>query len=410
MDKRACMSLLAGMVLVSCGGLAQQSEATSPDSTYGQTSSATAAPTAAASAPAQSAPTLAPSPEAVQLPPGLLIAMEGAGGIDLWVVEKNGEMSLLLDRVAPPTFLPDFDVSRGGKQILYAYEGDIWLFDTQSHQKRNVTQTSDRIERVPRWLPDSASFICGSAPAPAQSPDLGYLTLVDSGNSSYTVLDDQGMLGAPPAASPDGSTIAYSRYSPKEQTVVPFLYHLPGREVERFDLAKYGADWPRVGEASWSPDGQRLAWGLLGEFEGQWQAGVAIFDLNRHSHILLHHYAPMHIGGFIPAPSWGPDGDWVVFYSLAENPAQQGLWLAQSAEPAELISSELSRPSLVKDPAVSPDGKWVATVLNSGDGVGIVEVGKWKLSIWHAPKKVSAVSWSEAARAGPQPGGAASTR
>lgn len=324
---------------------------------------------------------------------GLLMARQNAGGgWGLWVVEEDGRLRRLVEEIAPPTYLPKFDISSDGTQVLYAYKDDIWLLDVISGENQNVTQTPERSERVPRWLPnDVGAFVCGSDSGLLEGPDLGYLTRVGF-DGTYEVLDDTGMIVAPPALSPDGQRIAYGHYSPGGS--VPAIYRV-GEGKEAFSLSDYGVTWAeKMGEASWSPDGQRLAWTLLGTSEEAEEARLGVFNLEQKSYQVVHRYTPARIGDLPPAPLWGPGGEWLVFYALADDPEAQGLWLADlQGETRQLLRLGLSSLTRVQDPALSPDGRWIAFTTPQGDAVGLMEVGEWEPLMWRSPEKVNAVGW-----------------
>lgn len=122
--------------------------------------------------------------QTVEPVPGLLIALQNEdGGWGLSVVEESGNLRRLVEEIAVPTSLPDFDVSPSGTEILYAYEGDIWHLDMNSGKTNNVTQTEERDEQAPRWWPTrDDSFLCGSRPVASAGPSVGYLTLVGVNN------------------------------------------------------------------------------------------------------------------------------------------------------------------------------------------------------------------------------------
>lgn len=368
---------------------------------------ATRAPTAASGpavtqtpAPAATDDPLSRLDRLAQPPPDLLVALGSMDdGWDLALASADGRLRTLVEQVAPPSYLPDFDVSPDGRQILYASAGDIWLLAIASGATENVTNTPEREEQAPRWwrrAGPATTFVCGSRPAAAEEgPADGFLTLVGF-DGSYEVLVEGGQLSAPPAPGPDGQTIAYSRADGRE--IVPFRYRV-GSGEERLDLATYGLDWvEKSWEASWSPDGRQLAWGVTGEQEGVHVAAEALLDLAGETHTLLHQYEPQPIGGYIPAPRWAPDGRWLTFMALDLNPHAAGLWRHDlAAEPGRTtqLSPYFIRPAKVRHPAVAPDEAWIAVPTYDGSAVGLIDTDRLRPLIWPVEGRVAAVGWAK---------------
>lgn len=331
-----------------------------------------------------------------QPPPGLLVALgDFDTGWGLWLAESDGSLRRLLEQIAPARSVPDFDVSPDGQQILYSYEDDVWLFDLSSGEARNITQTPDRLERVPRWWPDRADgFVCGSAESTLQAPWYGYLTLI-SFEGEYRVLDDEGSLSAPPAPSPDSQTIAYTRFD-QEAGFVPALYHLD-QGAQLFDLAAHGISWAEAaGQASWSPDGQQLGWGLGGTFNGEFMGSLVIFDLRGSTHQVLHRYRPVPMGDFLRAPLW-LSASTLVFFAPDDNPTYRGVWAVElpGGEP-RLVGPQFSRTTLTRNPVISLDRQWIAAPSPYGDAVGLLKVGEWEPRLWYPPQPVIDVGWAAA--------------
>lgn len=331
-------------------------------------------------------------------PPGLLVALGSREeGWDLALAGADGQLQMVVEQIAPPAFLPDFDVAPDGQRILYASGGDIWLLDMVTGTAENVTRTPARVEQSPRWWPDAGEatrFVCGSRPIEAgEGPSHGYLTLVGA-DGGYEVPVEEGELLAPPAPGPDGQTVAYSRIH--ERQSASFLYRLDSGE-EAFDFAAYGLDWvERSGEASWSPDGLQLAWSVAGNRDGDYYASEVLLNLAENDHTLLHAYRPQPVGGYLPAPRWAPDGSWLSFMALDLERQWGGLWWVHLEDGvARQLSPTFIRPALVRHPAVSPDGKWIAVPTIYGTGVGLIDVEGQRAAVWTEAGEVAAVAWAK---------------
>ncbi len=350
---------------------------------------------AAAPATGEAAPT-AELPALDELPPGLLLALEnGDGGWGLWLVEEDGGLRRLLQELAAPTYRPEFQMSPDGRQMLYAYEGDIWRLDVASGETENVTQTEDRLESTPRWLPgNTQQFVAGSFTVAEAGPSPGYLTLIGF-DGSYELLDEEASMSAPPAPAPDGNSVAYSRGQ-------PFLYHLQGPESgpRRLELAAFGLEWAeKAGEAAWSPDGSRLAWTLLGSPDGSHQAQIVVLDLAAGSYQELMRYTPAGIGGMPPAPLWSADGEELLAAPLSFEPQSRGLWLFDLHGVKRRLTERPPRLSLTPNPALSPDGRRLAFSTDTFDAVAVLHNGEWQLRYWQPPERVAAVGWATLERA-----------
>lgn len=340
----------------------------------------------------EAAPT-AELPALDEPPPGLLLALENsAGGWGLWLVGEDSSLHPLLQEIAAPTHFPDFHVSPDGQQLLYAYQGDIWHFDVATGAAENVTQTEDRLESAPRWLPgNTEQFVAGSFSVAEAGPSVGYLTLIGF-DGSYELLDKEGSMTAPPAPSPDGKTIAYSKGQPS-------LYHLEGPESGRrpLDLASFGLGWAeKAGAAAWSPDGSRLAWTLLGSPDDSHQALLALLDPATSDYQALMTYTPAGIGGMPPAPLWSPDGDGLLAAPLSFEPETRGLWLFDLHGGTTRLTEQAPRLSHTPNPALSPDGRRLAFSTGTSDAVGVINVGAWQPRFWQPPDRVAAVGWATA--------------
>lgn len=328
-------------------------------------------------------------------PAGLLFVLEeSVNTSSIWLAGEGGEATRL-HQLPERLTGNEFDVSPTGSEILFTQEGDIWRLDIATGQAANITQTADRREGYPRWLPDGSGFVCGSQPASsAGGPAPGHLTLVTF-EGSYEVLDDTAYLAAPPALSPDGTTIAYSRAAQSAATGASFaLYRFGGGVVEPETA---GAPLRNVGELSWSPDGTRLA--VADSSEGY--AGVSWFEEDMRIPYGLEVYKPAGIGGALPAPVWQPGGERLALNILAAEAAESGLRFYAPDERGR-YTRELFIPNTTptQHPTFTPDGRRLAYLVGANE-VYVVDMATYEISVWPAPGTVSAVGWAETGSVAP---------
>jgi ligand-binding sensor domain-containing protein len=337
----------------------------------------------------QEGESLIPAP--VAPPPGLVYrTAEG-----LWKVDANGKAVLISDR-ADALSSPD------GTRVLYSERDgddlDVWLADLSTGERRNLTETSDRLETdFCWWLARSNVVLLNSRPQEIEpGPGMtGFLAVVGVDGSDYRILDDQDLIAGLPAPSPDGRTIAYGSGGSG------WLYRW-GIGPEVFDAADYGLTGTkgvRLGSPAWSYDGGRLAWVVGGGFAvgGDWRIGIGVFDLATQTARLLHPYEPVGVGGWPPAPTWSPDGRWLAFTTWAQSADEAGLWVVQAdGEQQQEIPLATGGNMTDGSPVWSPDSRWLILTSTTEDmqsSMWIAEVGTWFRRQIDLPPGAVAIDW-----------------
>ena len=266
---------------------------------------------------------------------------------ELWVMGAGGGNARKLARGVvgrpPPIWSPD------GRTIAFEHVpqhiagSDVYTIRRDGTHLRRLTRTPWEEDTPAGWSPDGNKLVFVHWPLKTASTHL-YVTDADgSGQRRLTHLEP-----SEASWSPDGTTIAVTTFDGL------FAVGADGRGPRKLFSTPQGA----IGGIGWSPDGQRIAFGVEGRF--------AVVDVG--GRVLV----PPEQGGYgwdanyeLHA-SWSPDGQAVAY----ERPAG-GIDLVRGN------GSEWRRLAMCgKDPAWSPDGARIAFsdggdiyVMNS-DGTG----------------------------------------
>ena len=376
--------LLVVLALAACtptGRPTQQTSTPAPAATATSPAAATATP--GAQAPTQT-PTVAqatPTSIAATEPPAGLIYRIPSG---FWVASAEGQGERVFERT-------DAVISPDGTQALYWEANEVWLADPAKGEQLNLTQTKDLSEAHYQWWrgrPDLVVFTSLRLEGQEKPPrSEGYLAVVGVDGSGYRILDDRTLIGGPaglPSPSPDGQAIAYGGGS----TGMLFRWET-GPQV--FDPGDYGlsdaeGELP-IGNPSWAPDGQRLAWVV---HRGS-QFGIAVFNVLTQAAWMGHFYDPVGMDGFPPAAAWSPDGQRLALVAMAADPAEMGLWILGSDGQQE--ERLLGRGS---NPVWSPDGKWLAFAGAPDEGdwrIWLADTDTWELRSLSLPSDAYLAGW-----------------
>jgi dipeptidyl aminopeptidase/acylaminoacyl peptidase len=333
-------------------------------------------------------------------PPGLVYRVSNG----LWLVGGTGQAVQVSDRT-------NAILSPHADQVLYNdwETNDLWLFDLSTGLRVNLTATPDDSECCYRWWPGRPDIVVFSQKPQELAPvswALGFLGVAAIDGSGSQVLDEQHHTAGLPALSPDGQTIAYGGGT------VGWLYRWE-TGPEPFDPADFGlgaADGElAIGAPAWSPDGTRLAWMIdAGNANPDGRIAIGVFDMEERTSWMLHTHDPPGLQGWLPtpiwtseghlniegrvsAPCWSPDGRWLAFATLAQDPAEREIWVAR----ADGLGQEERCLGPGKNPVWGPDGRWLAfsDAPIEADEHWMVEVQTWRAHQLGLPPGAEIAAW-----------------
>jgi Tol biopolymer transport system component len=242
-----------------------------------------------------------------------------------WWINRAGELELLIDEVLARR-------STDGKLFAYIAEdpvtsmGDVWVMDISTGERRNLTDTPDRDEGYPVWIPNRMDILIFGSDTATGMENSSYPTVVGIDGTGYRILDSEN--GGFRAVSPDGESIIYGGY---DGTV---LFYTWDHGTQVFNPADYGLAVEKLFLPAWSPDGRYVAWFVASYFtESETsQLGIAVFDLEKKTSQVMHTYQPLGGSMFNNDLTWSPDGAWLAFTTYGEPPATgraPNLWVIQ---------------------------------------------------------------------------------
>jgi Tol biopolymer transport system component len=252
--------------------------------------------------------------------------------------------------------------SPDGKQAAYInYQECSWLVDYEKKELRPLdcpgVSSENHIapNEVLGWYsnqPDILIMLFDSS-GPGMGGRFGYLGTLSLSDGTEKVLDSQHAISSI-ELSPDGKTIAY------DDGTYSGLYSSDAG-IESFDPRQYGIGDFTLTNPAWSPDGKKIAWGLM-DANSEFKLAVGIFDLESKTAQVLHPHSLALVGldgpPQTPSPIWSPDGQWVAFYAGVfdkggnHDEKQSGWWTLRADGSAEYkLDGEFYN--------WSPDGQWI---------------------------------------------------
>jgi Tol biopolymer transport system component len=198
-------------------------------------------------------------------------------------------------------------VSRDGKYLAYADNSGVYLKLIRTGETHAVPLPSDFSARIDDWFPDGSHLLVTRGELPGK---LGLWSISVFGGSPRLLADD----GRAGSVSPDGSRIAFQRLDFGREEWV-----MRADGTEQVKVAADKASW--VGQPTWSPDGNRIAYIRAMETYNARESSVEVNEW-RTSRV----QTVFSDNRLCPSVYWLPNG--LLVYGIGDEENQQGasLW------------------------------------------------------------------------------------
>jgi hypothetical protein len=174
----------------------------------------------------------------------------------------------------------DATISFDNQRLLFIKENQPWVADLATGEWRALSHDSQK-PCCTRWA-FGRSDLAIYAFEPAHSDPLARsaitMTVVRLDSAALRILDEKRLPGVSRSASlsPNGLLLAY------DDSETGWI-HRWDQGSQPFDITEYGLSLPRnaiTTNPAWSPDGNQISWTISGFLDGQYQTGLALFDLD----------------------------------------------------------------------------------------------------------------------------------
>lgn len=206
------------------------------------------------------------------------------------------------------------------------FPGEIWAFDTETGERRQITNSPDLMKRgISVWPkhPDWLVYNATTADSQAVPGYIGAIVLAKTDGTQEQILSENGYF----LFSLDGNELVFS----KEGQGVIFMK--PGEEPEPFRVDSFEFDdWNYKGGIypTWSPNGNLLAVGGVASTDTGEFTGIAVFNLITKNAVFLHPFTPVGFGGDPLSYSWSQNNLWLAASVRDDDMDSAGLWIIRA--------------------------------------------------------------------------------
>jgi Tol biopolymer transport system component len=253
--------------------------------------------------------------------------------------------------ILTPTLSPD------GEHVAFVALNDLWVMRTGRPPRRITNDSAYQVD--PAWSPDGRYLAYSSDKAGTQEL---YVHDMQTGTDRQVTSRDDAVVSA--AWSPDGSTIAFQNQNGATLTIEVDIDE-GDEEVETGEIRQVKGPLFAPGKPTWSADGTTLAMAALHQYSDRFREGTSqILTVNVETGE-EHYYPPGSEFESIATrandgPVWSPDGRWMAFVVDSTLRVMPVTDAGEPAGPAEQITSEAT-----DAPTWSGDSKWLL-YLNNG--------------------------------------------
>lgn len=264
-------------------------------------------------------PTTIPNLESMQFPGGVVFTFITDVGPEIFALMFELESFGQLTDSGGTSFLPRWSPDR--TKIAYlrvdpvTQQQDIWVWEAEEVDSRQVTTTGVTPMAPPRWSPDGRFLLYADGPGGSEVD----IIRVDIETGVVTRLTSYSLWDAHPDWSPDGEQIAFvsDRLPDGSGPGLDDIWIMSTDGSNQTNLTNQ-PDWEDV-KPAWSPDGEEIAffrWNLLTEPDTEGgPAGLWAIKPDGSGERLLS--ADVEDAGLLAEPPvWSPDGSMIAYSHL----------------------------------------------------------------------------------------------
>ena len=247
-------------------------------------------------------------------------ASNKAGDFDIYIRDTDGEN--LRNLTNDPARELDLAWSPDGRFLAYVSNrnGDfkIYVMDTRTREHWRLTHRHEP-EWAPAWAPDGKwiAFVSGGHENPPFGKIRSHIYKTSVNGADLVQLTDRGINGSP-AWAPDSQWIAFISYHRGDERKGVYVMAADGRKLKRIDDKEVQAlNGIFQNECAWAPNGEQIVFSIVVPRENRMH--LCVIDIDGKNFRQLTQGPPI-LGNKdnfpfpeIREPAWSPDGKWIAY-------------------------------------------------------------------------------------------------